>query len=214
MGTREAAADDTDTRDRILDAARTAFRERGTAGARMQEIADAAGVNKALLHYYFRNKETLARGVFLREMQHLVRPVFGVLGSERPLRAKVEAVVALYLDTLSAMPGLPAYVLSEIHYHPERLADFLSEVAGADPRGLADGVFAVVGRQIDEEVAAGRMTRIRPEEFVVNLISLCVFPFAAAPLLRFMLGGEAPLEELMARRRETLPDVFLRGLRL
>jgi AcrR family transcriptional regulator len=209
----ETSAADLDARERILDAARNAFRERGTHGARMQEIADAAGVNKALLHYYFRNKETLAAGVFTRELQHLVRPVFGTLGSERSLEEKVRTVVGLYLDTLSTMPGLPAYVLSEIHYHPDRLPDFLGEVAGADPRGRAHRAFEAIGRQIEEEVTAGRMRPIRPEEFVMNLVSLCVFPFAAAPLFGFLLGGEVSLEDLLAHRRETLPAFFLRGLR-
>lgn len=207
------STDDPDTRERILDAARHAFRERGTAGARMQEIADAAGVNKALLHYYFRNKETLAAGVFTRELQHLVRPVFSTLGSDRPLEEKVETVVGLYLDTLSAMPGLPAYVLSEIHYHPDRLPDFLGTVAGGDPRGRVHQAFQALGRQIHEEVAAGRMRPIEPAEFVTNLISLSVFPFAAAPLLRFMLGGDDSFHALIAARRDTLPGFFMRGLR-
>lgn len=206
-------AADPDTRERILDAARSAFRERGTAGARMQEIADVAGVNKALLHYYFRNKETLAAGVFTRELQHLVGPVFSTLASDRALEEKVETVVGLYLDTLTRMPGLPAYVLSEIHFHPDRLPDFLDAVAGGDPRGRADRALEVLGYQIDEEVAAGRMRPIRPQEFVMNLISLCVFPFAAAPLFRFMLGGEETFRELIGERRESLPDFFLRGLR-
>ena len=203
---------DLDTRERILDAARVAFRERGTAGARMQEIADSAGVNKALLHYYFRNKETLAAGVFTRELQYLVRPVFGTLGSERPLEEKVETVGGLYLDTLSDMPGLPAYVRSEIHYHPDRLPDFIGKIAGGDPRSRVHQAFRVLGRQIEEEVAAGRMRSIGPKEFVMNLISLSVFPFAAAPLFRFMLGGDESFEELIAARRETLPGFFLRGL--
>jgi hypothetical protein len=103
-------------------------------------------------------------------------------------------------------------VLSEIHYHPDRLPDFVEKVAGGDLRDRVEHAFRVLARQIDEEVARGRMRRIRPEEFVTNLISLSVFPFAAAPLLGFMLGGES-FDELIAGRRETLPAFFMRGLR-
>jgi AcrR family transcriptional regulator len=213
MSKADGVAADPDTRERILDAARNAFRERGTAGARMQEIADAAGVNKALLHYYFRNKETLAAGVFMREIQHLVQPVVGVLGSERPIPDKVSTVVGLYLDTLSEMPGLPAYVLSEVHYHPDRLPDFVAQVAGPDPRGRIRHVFEVLGGQIDEEVAAGRMRPVSAPEFVTNLVSLCVFPFAAAPMLEFLLGGEDRFRSLMEERRQKLPRFFLQGLK-
>jgi TetR/AcrR family transcriptional regulator len=206
------AADDLDTRERILDAARSAFRDRGTSGARMQAIADAAGVNKALLHYYFRDKETLASGVFTRELQHLIQPVLKVLGSELSLEGKVRQAVELYFTTLSAFPGLPAYVLAEIHYHPDRLQDFLETVADGDPRGRVLNVFSTLERQIDEAVAKGRMRPITPQAFVVNLVSLCVFPFAAGPLLDVLLGGEHALRELMEERRRTLPDFFLKGL--
>ncbi len=203
---------DTDTRERILDAARTAFRESGTSGARMQEIADAAGVNKALLHYYFRNKETLAGGVFIRELGRLIRPVFDTLGSDATVEAKVHRVVGLYLDTLSEFPGLPSYVLSEIHFHPERLEDFLTQVTEGDPRARAARVFAVLGRQLEEEEAAGRIRPITAHEFVVNLVSLCVFPFAASPLLRVLTGGDEAVDRLLGARKERLPSFFLAGL--
>jgi TetR/AcrR family transcriptional regulator len=203
---------DTDTRERILDAARTAFRESGTSGARMQEIADAAGVNKALLHYYFRNKETLAAGVFTRELGRLVRPVFDTLGSEAPLDEKVRRVVGLYLDTLSEFPGLPAYVLAEIHFHPERMGDFLTQVAEGDPRDRAAQVFEVLDGQLESAAADGRIRPITAHEFVVNLVSLCVFPFAAAPLIRVLTGGQEPLDRMMGARRERLPEFFLAGL--
>jgi len=203
---------DTDTRERILDAARTAFRESGTSGARMQEIADAAGVNKALLHYYFRNKETLAAGVFTREMGRLVRPVFDTLGSEAALDDKVRRVVGLYLDTLSEFPGLPAYVLAEIHFHPERLEGLLTQVADGDPRSRAARVFEVLDGQLQAAAAEGRLRPITAHEFVVNLVSLCVFPFAAAPLIRVLTGGQDALDHLLEARRAALPEFFLAGL--
>jgi len=203
---------ESDTRERILDAARTAFRESGTSGARMQEIADAAGVNKALLHYYFRNKETLAAGVFTRELGRLVRPVFETLGSGATLDEKVRRVVGLYLDTLSEFPGLPAYVLAEIHFHPERLEDFLGQVTEGDPRDRAAGVFRVLDGQLEAAAAEGRIRPVTAHEFVVNLVSLCVFPFAAAPLLRVLTGGDDALGHLMEARRERLPEFFMAGL--
>ena len=203
---------ESDTRERILDAARRAFRESGTSGTRMQEIADAAGVNKALLHYYFRNKETLAAGVFTRELGRLVRPVFDTLGSDQSLADKVTRVVGLYMDTLSELPGLPAYVLAEIHFHPERLEDFLTRVADGDPRERAARVFEVLDGQLEAEAAQGGIRPITAHEFVVNLVSLCVFPFAAAPLIRVLTGGQEPLDRMMEARRERLPDFFLAGL--
>src|SRR3954469_4169160 len=106
-----AAPHDGDTEQRILDAAHQVFVRRGTAGARMQEIADEAGVNKALLHYYFRSKSRLADAVF----QRVATGVFGRLSevgaSNAPLDDKVRRIIGIYLEQLSKMPFLPGYVI-------------------------------------------------------------------------------------------------------
>src|SRR5262245_15403101 len=89
---------DRDTEQRILDAAHAVFVRRGTAGARMQEIAEEAGVNKALLHYYFRNKARLGEAIFRRVASGLFARVGAILGGAATLDEKVRQVVALYLD--------------------------------------------------------------------------------------------------------------------
>src|SRR4030095_3359762 len=85
-------ARDRDTEQRILDAAHAVFLRRGTAGARMQEIAKEANANSALLHYYFRSKERLAEAVFQRAAMQLMPAVIRILGSDAELEAKVETV--------------------------------------------------------------------------------------------------------------------------
>src|SRR5215216_5843986 len=101
---------DGDTERRILDAAHAVFVRTGTAGTRMQEIAKEAGVNSALLHYYFRSKDRLAAAVFVRAAAELLPRVAGVLASDRPLAEKVHATVEIELDQLSRTPYLPAYI--------------------------------------------------------------------------------------------------------
>jgi len=205
--------DDGATRERILDAARQVLADRGTAGARTQEIADTAGVNKALIHYYFRTKEALAEAVFQRELAALLQPVLRTLGSPLPLEEKVRTVVGLYLDKLSAFPQLPGYVLAEIHFHPERLDDFFAAAVGSLPEVAMAPVFEALRRQIDQASASGEIRPISPPQFMVNLISLCVFPFAARPLLTRVTGGETGFDALISERRDTLADFFLMGLR-
>src|SRR4051812_32494337 len=102
------------TERRILDAASAVFLKRGTAGARMQEIARQAGVNPALLHYYFRSKGHLAAAVFQRAAAALMPALIELMASPRPLRDKVHAVVALEIDCLTKAPQLPAYIISEL----------------------------------------------------------------------------------------------------
>jgi AcrR family transcriptional regulator len=203
----------TDTRERILDAAKAAFHERGTSGARMQEIADSAGINKALIHYYFKNKDTLAVAVFRRELRTLVQPVLQTLASDLPIEDKVRTVIGMYLDRLTELPQMPGYILAEMHFHPERLAELMTSITESDPRELANRVFARLGEQIDEAVTAGRMAPMPPHQFMVNLVALCVFPFASRPLLSFVLGGPDSFDTMIEERRDSLTQFFLRGLR-
>ncbi len=206
-------SDDPETRDRILDAARASFLQRGTSGARMQEIADEAGVNKALLHYYFRTKDGLAEAVFKREARRLVPPVLETLASERPIEEKVRRVVGLYHEVLTDAPRLPSYVLAEMHYHPERLETFVADVTGGHPAEHGRRALEVLGRQIEAEVAAGRMKPVAPDQLMVNLIALCIFPFVARPMLRLMLGGDDRFDGFIDARRDALADFFLGALR-
>src|SRR5437870_386929 len=115
------------TEQRILDAAHAVFLRRGTAGARMQEIAAEAGVNQALLHYYFRTKERLSHGAFERAAMQLMPAVIGVLSSsDLDLDAKVTRVVGLELDHLTRAPYLPGYIISELTHHPERVRQLIA----------------------------------------------------------------------------------------
>src|SRR5687768_9028184 len=114
------------TEDRILDAANDVFMRHGTGGSRMQEIAEHAGVNKALLHYYFRSKERLAEAVFKRAAQRLMPTILRIMASDDPLEDKVRAVIGHYMDVLNRTPYLPGYLLSEMHHHPERLEQLVT----------------------------------------------------------------------------------------
>src|SRR5438067_8709629 len=98
---------DGQTEQRILDGAHAVFIRRGTAGARMQEIAAEAGVNQALLHYYFRSKERLSGAVFQQMASRLFPALIQTLGGDDPVEDKVGAVIALYLDNLCRNPFLP-----------------------------------------------------------------------------------------------------------
>jgi AcrR family transcriptional regulator len=149
---------DGDTERRILDAARVVFVRRGTAGARMQEIAEEAGVNQALLHYYFRTKERLAATVFREAAARLLPAALGVFSSDMPLEEKVERFVHIYIDTVRETPFIPGYMLSELHHHPERLTAML-DAAGVKPAPIADAMRKKLSLQIEERV---RQKKMRP----------------------------------------------------
>ncbi|HYD53359.1 MAG TPA: helix-turn-helix domain-containing protein [Gemmatimonadaceae bacterium] len=205
---------DSDTESRILDAAHRVFVLRGTAGARMQEVADEAGVNKALLHYYFRSKDRLAEAVFARVARALFVPMVGLLASDLPLEEKVRSVVAHELEHLSRSPFLPGYMLSEMQHYPERLPQLIASAAGMSPEHIRERLLGGLRAQIEERVRAGTMRPIDAEQFLVNLVSLCVFPFAAQPMVRLVLGlGEQGFRDFIEARKTQLAEFFLQAVR-
>jgi TetR/AcrR family transcriptional regulator len=202
------------TEQRILDAAHTIFLRHGTAGARMQDIAAEAGVNQALLHYYFRSKERLSEAAFRRAARQLLPRVIEVMASSADIEEKVEHVVHLELDHLSRAPYLPGYIISELTHRPERAHQLISALVGMAPEDIRPKIAATLQKQIDAQVRAGTMRPIDAEQFMVNLISLCIFPFAARPMLFALLGfDQRGFEQFIVQRRQELAPFFLRALR-
>ena len=200
------------TEQRIFEAADRVFSRRGTDGARMQEIAEEAGVNKALLHYYYRTKEQLAEAVFKQTIGRFIPTVFQVMSSDLSLEEKVERVVHGYLDQLSRHPYLPGYLISEMTHRPDRLPRLIGALAGDR---IKEHVLSKLRVQIAERVEAGTLAPIAVEQFMANLISLCIFPFAVRPMLTYVLfeGDPAAFEAFIEERRRELPGYILRALR-
>jgi len=206
-------AKDSDTEKRILQAARAVFIRRGTSGARMQEIAEEAGVNQALLHYYFRSKERLSEAVFNEAAGRMFPMVIQILGNDDTIEKKIEGIVATYVDNMSRSPFLPGYLISELHHHPERIRQLIEGVAGIELSTALKPVLEKLDKQIAAEVKAGRMRRIPAQQFMANLISLCVFPFAAQPMLRAAFGlDEDGFAKFIATRRKELPQFIMSAI--
>lgn len=204
----DATVSDTETQ--ILEAAHRVFLRRGTAGARTQDIADEAGVNKALLHYYFRTKERLAEAVFLRAARTLFPQMLQALASELPLREKVQRAIEVELRILEANPYLPGYVLSEFQYRPDTFRALLTDALPVE--AIRRAVFEKIQPQLDAEAEAGRLRPTRAEDFIVALMAQLVFPYAAAPMLDTLLGLDADdRRAMMERRRAGLADALLRS---
>lgn len=207
-------SDASETERRILEAADRVFVRRGTAGARMSEIAEEAEVNQALLHYYFSSKAELARAVFMGAARQLFPRVLATLASDAALEAKVRRVAEIEIDFLLEHPQLPGYVLSELSHHPGRAEELFEALSGSRVGDAVPRVMQRLEAQIAAAVEAGELRPIEPQTFVVNLISLCIFPFAARPMVSMISGVDrAGFEALMERRKRELPEFFLRGLR-
>ena len=205
---------DADTESRILDAAHAVFMRRGTAGARMTEIAREAGVNHALVHYYFRSKQRLADAVFRRAISQFFPVMIGVLVSDASLEDKVRRVAAAQIDMLQENRALPGYLLAELNHYPERAEQLLESMSGSAPPALRARLFGTLGKQLEDAARDGLITPIRVQEFILNLVSMVVYPFAARPLVMAILGlDDAAFTAMMEQRKADIPAFYLAALR-
>lgn len=203
---------DSTTEHKILDAARAVFVVKGMDGARMQEIADKAGINKALLHYYFRTKERLFQCVFNSVVGTFIPKMIEVMGSELPLFTKIESLTGFYLDMLEKNPFIYQFVLSEISHNPDRIADVLDNVGGK----FVYHNLNVIEKQITEEYEKGLIRKIDPRHLIVNIISMCIFPIVARPILSRLIfrGNIRDYKAFIAERRKTVPQFVIDSIKI
>jgi len=199
-----------DAKTRILDAADAIFVRHGVDGARMQQIADHAGVNKSLLHYYFRSKAELAEAVWMRIASSFIPGLFQMLASDHSLEEKIDRVVDAYHTLLTRHPYVLSYIVSEASRRPALVDDFYSSERRQATRRMIDKLRA----QIDERVKLKKMAPVSAEQFLVTLLSSCQFPFVARPMMMRATGLEpAEFMEFMERRRTELPAFLKRALK-
>ncbi len=193
-----------ETDEKIYEAARDVFHERGFDGARMQDIADRAGINKALLHYYYRSKDLLFEKVYQAAAKKLFPSFITALRGEDPLPAKVEKFVAGYIDTLRDNPYMPGFILHELNRNPNRLKSFLPQ--------MVEQLIGPFLAEIEAEIASGRLPHKNARHFVVSMFSLCVFPFVARPMLQAVLGfDDDGFNQFLTERKTEIPKLLLRG---
>lgn len=192
------------TENQILIAARGVFIAKGYEGARMQEIADKAGINKALLHYYFRSKDNLFDAVFSEVAANLFPAMRQVLEAELAIKEKISFFIKIYLNALNENPYIPAFVINTLNTSPERFLKHLKK-SGLNP--------GFIQAQIDHEAGQGLIRSIKAEHLMVNIIAMCIFPFVARPIVQNIFGmdDEEYLAYLDARQSE-ITDFVLKSI--
>lgn len=195
-----------DTEQQILEAARKIFQNQGFAGARMQEIADAAGINKSMLHYYFRSKDKLFQKIFQEGVQRFFPILQRVLSSDQALEVKITSLIEQYMDFLKENRPLPHFVINEMHQHPERFHEFMQEKGVRIPAAFEEQV-----RKAGQE---GRIHPIQPAQLLVNIIAVCVFPFLAQNMVMAVTKmNHEQFEEFLDQRRKELPTFILNAIK-
>ena len=197
---------DINTEQSILEAAKVVFIQKGMEGARMQEIADEAGINKALLHYYFRSKDKLFKAVFQESFFKLLPNLADLLKSDITLFEKIRLFVERYIDIINANPLLPSFILHELSRNPEAVAEMIKS-SGINP------VYFV--NQVQEEIENGTIEPVQPLHLIVNMLALCIFPFVAKPILQEVIfdQDQQQFDIFIQERKKEVADFIINSIK-
>jgi len=191
------------TEEKILEAAQKVFVRKGMYGARMQDIADEAGINKALLHYYFKNKQKLFEEIFMYAAGKLFPRINVIFRSDEPLFVKIEQFCNEYISVVLENPYLPLFVLNELNQDPVYFMNKLwAKNKRPDPRKFLE--------QIEKEIKKGVIKKISPVQLLMNLISMTISPFVGKPMFQMTLGlDDLQFRMLMEQRKKEIPRFII-----
>jgi TetR/AcrR family transcriptional regulator len=199
----------TETEVRILKAATEVFRARGRDGARMQEIADAAGINKAMLHYYFRSKDLLFERIFRESAAMFFLRIREVMANEEDLREKIRKLCGAYIDMGISEPFIPVFIIGEINRNPEAFIRKMFELHGIRTE------FQKFKKAIETDIEQGGILPVDPIQLLMNMLSLCIFPAIARPMLQYNLAmSDKDFRQAMEDRKSIVPDLIIRSIQL
>lgn len=165
------------TEERIINAARKVFLQKGMDGARMQEIADEAGINKSLLHYYFRSKSKLFERVFTETFKSVIDVIDKVFATSDTLESFIRNFVVNYTSTLREKPFIPNFVLHELSRNPRRVVELITSTSFDKAK-----IISLIAAESEDTINA-----FDPVQIIVDIIALCIFPFIGKPIIEGLI---------------------------
>jgi TetR/AcrR family transcriptional regulator len=190
--------------ERIMAAARVVFLKHGFAGARMQEIADTAGINKALLHYYYRSKENLFMAIFREAFSRMASRMIEIFRLDEKFERKLELFYDYHISFLQENPYVPWFILNGLYEKPQEIKRMFEE-----QQFVPEDLFSSLSRQLQAEgVPVENMLQL-----YVNILALSVFPVIAKPLLSQVLRmTDHQMEQFYLERKILLPQFIMNAI--
>ncbi|MGA2823473.1 MAG: helix-turn-helix domain-containing protein [Bacteroidales bacterium] len=193
------------TEEKILEAAKKVFHRKGFEGARMQEIADEAGINKALLHYYFRTKENLFDDVFKAAFREIFPKLFMTVDADVPLEEKLKNLINEYISFLQKNSYIPGFILAEMNQNPGKIIEVFKSTP-VSPYML----FERMRKTVQDE----KLEKTDFRELFINILALCIFPIVARPMLQHILKfSDKEYDLFIEKRKKELPVFIMNAIR-
>jgi len=194
------------TEEKIFNAARIVFQKKGFAGARMQEIADEAGINKAMLHYCFKSKQLLFEAVFMNAFSQLAPQINEIFNSQETVFDKITKFTHSYISFVIHNPYLPQFIIQEMNNNPDFVMSFLKNENSPNP--------ALLISQIEKEIADGIIKPINPKQLLLDIFSMTVFPFAAQMMVKGILQiSDSEFNAMMEERKTTIAEQIINSIK-
>ncbi len=190
---------DQTTEEKIKLTAKKLFHEKGYGQTKTRDIAEAAGINTALLNYYFRSKENLFNIIMLESVQEMFSFIRDIVSNEETsIESKIDAIVNRYIDIFRENPNLPLFVLSELQTDPEKLM----QKSKIPKNILTDSYFF---KQINDHIKKSEVN-ITPIHVFLNIISLTILPVVARPIMSYVYSmNTVDLGNFIEERRQLIP---------
>lgn len=195
------------TESEILEAAKTIFQRKGLFGARMQEIANEAGINKSMLHYYYRSKQLLFEAVFKQAFNLMAPQLNKIINADVNLDEKIRGFSFNYISFIIKHPYLPNFIIQELNSNPEFLQKLVSEKNFP--------TIEVFKNQVVQNINEGKIRPIDPNQLFINIMALNVFPFIGKPLLQgFTKLDDKEYKNLMEARKNEVADFIINAIKI
>jgi len=201
------AENDRQTEEKIFEAATEVFVDRGMDGARMQDIADRAGINKALLHYYYRSKDHLFDAVFEKIAQTIFKKFAPVFDKNLSLENKIRFFYSEHIAFLQNNPRLPLFILNEINRNPARIKKLLNKIDFGK-------IWTGINEQHKDELKNFNVSEDLLPQVMISVASLSVFPFAARGILEAVFERtDVDFDKFLEERKEFAAEFVIKALK-
>ena len=198
---------DKQTEEKIFDAATDVFIEKGMDGARMKDIANHAGINKALLHYYYRTKDHLFNAVFEKIAGTMFSKFAPVFDTKLTLEDKIRFFFREHIAFLQNNPRLPAFLLNEFHRNPQRIRKLIQNID-------INRLWSTLEVQHREEMKRYNITKENIPQFMTTIASMSVFPFVAKPLISGLMEKMGyNFDQYIEERKEYAAEFVINALK-
>lgn len=198
------------TEERILEAAMKVFTRRGFAATRTEDIAKEAGINRTLLHYYYRDKQTIFNLIFETRFKEFFKGLFLIFEADNiSLFDKIRRMVDHEISMLMKHPDLARFIITEIAHNPELLIGYGKKL-GMNPRVLKQSFEDLVAREIREDI----IKPIEGRQLLMNIMSLCIYPLVAKPIILTMMNvDEAAFGNMMEQRKTEVSEFIINAIK-